>query len=150
MGESGEPLVFEVEAPPSGLRIVIDQIHGVSLFDVPIIALLLFFAVWTVILWKCRHNIVISSVQFLLSCYGIYATASLNAYFAARWDRLGFSRNYFDPRCEFALTFWGLPMILVSSAILLIRFADLCKAMIVHRYFNSIISKRSPEKVKTE
>lgn len=148
MGDS-KPLVFEVHAPPSWVALVADQITHVRFLDPPILGLILFFVIWSNLFWRVRHNILLSSVQFALSCFAIYVTAPLNSYLAAHWQDFGFSRDYFDPRCEFALTFWAIPMIVFSSLILFTRFVDLCKSVAVHRYFNSIISAQAG-KVKTE
>jgi hypothetical protein len=131
--------VFEVSLGPSVLSLMFAKARSANYLDAPILLLLLFHVASIVCLIWYRHNLLISSIQFLVCCYLIFLSDTLNNFFAARWIAWGFSKNYFDEAYIFMFLFWNLPISIVAGVIILHVFVDLCKSVVVHRYFAAIL-----------
>jgi hypothetical protein len=138
--------VYEVDLGPSTIQLMLSQVLTASYSDPPIIALLFFDLIWLLLFVRYRHSLVVTTIQFLISCYLIFITESVNDFCALRWRSLLFSRDYFDESCIFLAVYYGLPISLVAGLITLNLFVDLCKSVAVHRYFNSILPKESRSK----
>ncbi|OHT16494.1 hypothetical protein TRFO_41799 [Tritrichomonas foetus] len=136
----GEPLIFELDAGPSFLGLLLQQIVKVNYIQFPIIFLLVFHIGWAFLLFKLKNSLIASSAQFLASCFFIYVSATVNSFFSRHWESFFFHENYFDPNCIFIFVFWALPFTLAALFIIFSLFVDLCKSVAVHRYFDSIIS----------
>jgi hypothetical protein len=136
--------VFEVDLGPSTLSLMLTQLANVNYLDIPVILLMLVHAASFVLFLVYRQNLLVSSIHFLCCCYCIFITDSLNDFFAARWPSFLFSENYFDESCIFLFVFWSAPIAVVAGLIILNLFADLCKSVAVHRYFNAIVPKDRP------
>jgi hypothetical protein len=136
--------VFDVSLGPSVLSLMFAKARGANYLDAPILFVLLFHAASVGCLICYRHSLLISSIQFLVCCYLIFLSDALNDFFAARWTAWGFSKNYFDEGCVFMLVFWNLPMSIVAGAIILHIFVDLCRSVVVHRYFAAILKNSVP------
>jgi hypothetical protein len=138
--------VYEVDLGPSTVELMLSQIVTTKYSDLPMIALLVFDAIWFLLFFRYRHKLLFTTIQFLISCFLIFITESVNDFCAIRWQSLQFSRNYFDESCIFLAVYWGLPIAIVAALITLTLFVDLCKSIAVHRYFNSILPKEQSRK----
>lgn len=141
MSTDAKSFVFEVDAGPTTLRLIMENLRSVKYTDLGVLGMILFHVIWFLLYTKSRNNLTLCSIQFMLSCYFIYITQPLNSFMSERWDGFGMSTNYFDPNCVFVFLFWALPLSAVSALIILGLFVDLCKSIAVHRYFDSIISR---------
>jgi hypothetical protein len=139
------PIVYELDLGPSTFGLILNQLRSVVYTDPPVIAILLFHIIWFVVFILFQRDLVISSIQFTLSCFLIFITSSINSFGGTRWQSLHFSLNYFDPTCTFLFIFWVFPLALVSILITLTLFVDLCKAIAIRHYFRSILPKDVPE-----
>lgn len=142
MSTEGKPLVFEIESAPTTMGLLLKQLVDVSYTDFGILGLILFHMCWFVLHLKARNHLTMTSLQFMISCYSVYITQSLNSFMSDHWQMFGMSKNYFDSNCTFAFLFWALPMSILCVLIILGLFVDLCKSIAVHRYFESIMSKK--------
>jgi hypothetical protein len=140
---SSDGTVYEVELGPSTIELMFSQLFTTSYSDPPMVALLVFDVVWFGIFFRYRHSLVVATIQFLISCYLIFITESVNDFCALRWRTLLFSRDYFDESCIFLAVYYGLPVSIVAGLITLNLFIDLCKSLTVHRYFKSILPDES-------
>ena len=134
----GEVAFFEVGPGHSDFELIYQNIVDANYSDLPLILLLTFHLFWFgLFIWN-RHRLLPATFHFFLSCYGIFVSNQLNRLLSAHWKELKFSRNYFDTNYMFIFTFWSLPLSISTSIMIVILFADLCKSLSVHRYFNSI------------
>lgn len=136
-----EPIVFEVEPGPSIVSLIVSTIFSVNYTDIPIILVIAFNLISLFIFYKYKNDLAISTVHFLVSCFNIYITQSVNSYLTDFWKSYYFSRNYFTADCVFVFTFWTLPNTIVAIGIIISLFLDLSKSIAVHRYFSKMMPK---------
>ena len=140
MSFQDEPLIFEVESRPSLIVLIIKRILSVNYFQIPMIFIILFHIFWFFLLSKFKNSLILSSIQFLLSCFFIYVSAPLNTFLSNHYKSFYFKDDYFDQSCIFIFVFWAFPFISACFIIIVSMFIDLCKSIAVHRYFDSIVA----------
>ena len=145
-------VVYEVSDGPNFLQTIFQTVASVHFTDLPIIAYIAFLGIWYYLYFFLRNSVLFHTLMFFVSITLVFLTENANAFFSQNWKKFGFSQNYFDTECIFALAFWTIPFSIIAILITFSFFVDLCKSIATHRFFRSFIPEaaRTEEKLKAD
>ena len=136
MSSVDSPGLYPVEPDPSYWSLIKTIIIAVNYSDPPIIILIIFHIISSVLILHFRSHIIINSAHFLTLILLIFWSSKINNFFMANYMSFGFSDCYFDEIGFFIFIYWTIPLSFQCTLLIIILIVDILKQFFIDRYAN--------------